>query len=72
MKSHALLVSAGLLALICLMRFEFARQKEIRGDISFQTWQELALVAVVKSFRLSAYQERLQLYYPAPVISTTV
>jgi hypothetical protein len=41
--------------LICLMRFEFARQKEIRGDISFQTWQELALVAVVKSSRLSAY-----------------
>jgi hypothetical protein len=40
MKSHALLVSAGLLALICLMRFEFARQKEIWGDISFRTWQE--------------------------------
>ena len=32
MKSQALLVSARLLALICLMRFEFARQKEIPGD----------------------------------------
>ena len=34
------------------MRFEFAHQKEIRGDISFQTWQELTLVAVIQSSRL--------------------
>jgi hypothetical protein len=58
MKSHALLVSFGLLALICLMRFEFASQKEIWGDISVSTWQELALVAVVKSSRLIANQKR--------------
>jgi hypothetical protein len=37
------------------------------GEISrFRPDKELALVAVVKSSRLSAYQERPQLYYPAP------